>query len=632
MLSFNVKREPLLPEIRGGLQEIKAEYPERFTPAGINLRFIPNHGLGTGNSVVFDHDGLTVCFARPCDAFRALGRLLGAADEQAVRQGFSEKARFDMAGIMLDVSRNGVLTPETIESLLRRCALMGINTLMLYTKDIYEVPGEPMFGYLRGAYSAAELKRIDDYAFNLGIEVIPCMQTLGHLEPVLQWPAYAEYCDTDGIILAEWEKSYELLEKMIRAISSPLRSRRIHIGMDETFGLGTGRFKKLFGDKPRFDIFNNHLKRMIDICRKLGLSPMIWSDMYFRVASKVDAYYDREAVIPQEVAAAIPKDVELVYWDYYHKGRDFYEEFIDKHRAIGFEPIMAGGIWTWSHFWAALPFSLTVTESCMQACKAKGLRQAFITMWGDDGMECDIYSSLPGIQFFAEHCYADAVDPELLRGNFRGSCDADFDDWVKAGELDRVPGIVDPADTFLADNVSKWLLWQDPLLSLMDPHVEHLELREHYDGLADYLFEAAARKPSARRLQLPAYLSRVLALKFGLRRDLAAAYAAGDRERLQRIAASDLAALRTAVDDLWRYHREMWLNDYKPFGLEVLECRYGGLRTRLESLSDRLAKYLNGELEEIPELEVKLEKIFTQEGCDLPYVGYARVATPSHIK
>ena len=32
----------------------------------------------------------------------------------------------------------------------------------------------------------------------------------------------------------------------------------------------------------------------------------------------------------------------------------------------------------------------------MKACKAKGLREAFVTLWGDDGNECDIYSALPG--------------------------------------------------------------------------------------------------------------------------------------------------------------------------------------------------------------------------------------------
>jgi hypothetical protein len=39
----------------------------------------------------------------------------------------------------------------------------------------------------------------------------------------------------------------------------------------------------------------------------------------------------------------------------------------------------------------------------------------------------------PGLQYFAEHGYttADEVDFSLLKANFKGICEADFDDWVR---------------------------------------------------------------------------------------------------------------------------------------------------------------------------------------------------------
>ncbi len=91
------------------------------------------------------------------------------------------------------------------------------------------------------------------------------------------------------------------------------------------------------------------------------------------------------------------------------------------------------------------------------------------------------------------------------------------------------------------------------------------------------------------------------------------------------------ASLRRAMDDLWRCHRDMWLATYKPFGLEVLELRYGGVRTRLETLADRLAAYLAGTSDEIPELAVKLEKIYAGKLQDLN-PDRQRVQTPSCIK
>ena len=57
---------------------------------------------------------------------------------------------------------------------------------MLYTEETYELPGEPHFGYLRGRYTADELREIDRVADRLGIEMIGCIQTLGHLGHLLR--------------------------------------------------------------------------------------------------------------------------------------------------------------------------------------------------------------------------------------------------------------------------------------------------------------------------------------------------------------------------------------------------------------------------------------------------------------
>lgn len=72
-----------------------------------------------------------------------------------------------MYRVMIDCSRGGVLRLKTVYFLLNNMALMGLNMLQLYTEDTYEVEGEPLFGYLRGRYTARELSLIDDYAFDL---------------------------------------------------------------------------------------------------------------------------------------------------------------------------------------------------------------------------------------------------------------------------------------------------------------------------------------------------------------------------------------------------------------------------------------------------------------------------------
>jgi len=100
---------------------------------------------------------------------------------------------------------------------------------------------------------------------------------------------------------------------------------------------------------------------------------------------------------------------------------------------------------------------------------------------------------------------------------------------------------------------------------------------------------------------------------------------------LREIADGTVPELRKTVDDLWRCHRAMWLATYKPFGLEVIEGRYGGIRTRLESLSLRLDDYLAGRIDEIPELkETPLRP--NDQPIEEQYLGYRRVTTASVIK
>ncbi|MFA7158983.1 MAG: beta-N-acetylhexosaminidase [Kiritimatiellia bacterium] len=628
MHRFKVNIENAPAEIRAGLREIEKEYPGRFTDgrSGLELRF--EKDLQQPGLAVTKQKNIFVRYHRKTDAFRALGRLLG--EEPGNRVNFEETPRFDMIGVMNDVSRNAVIRPGAYLALLRRYALMGLNTAMLYTEDTYEVPGEPFFGYLRGRYSQQELRELDTYASLFGIEMFPCIQTLAHLEEILQWPAFAEYMDTGAVLIAEEKKTYELLQKMIAAASSPFKSKRIHIGMDEAHGIGSGRYRQRHGVKSPFEILNSHLAHVRDICSKLGLKPMIWSDMYFRLGCQSHDYYDPSAKVPPEVARNIPRDIQLVYWDYYHLDKKFYSDFIDRHRALGSEPVMAAGAWTWSRFWAMMSFTFNATDACMAACREKGLREAFMTIWGDSGAECDFFSALPCLQRFAEHAYAGKVDPVRLRENFRGSCGADFDDWVRASEIDAGSLAVNPHST--NGNVSQWLLWQDPFLAIMDPNLEGINLRQHYEKLAHNLALAARKGSAAGRLEFPAAIAAALSLKVNLRRDLAKAYAAGDRARLQRILKTDLAHLRRAVRALWQCHRAMWMETYKPFGWEVIDRRYGGLMARLDSVSARLGDFLAGRIESISELEAKLERVYDFKKGIMPNMGWSRVVTPSTIK
>ncbi|KAI8098746.1 family 20 glycoside hydrolase [Halteromyces radiatus] len=616
---------------------------------------------------------ILIRYNRQIEAFRGLGRLLGAARHPSIFSGnhdhlinFTEQSRFDTQGVMVDCSRNGVLKVKNVKQLLCYMAMMGLNMLQLYTEDTYEVEGEPLFGYMRGKYTRRELCRIDDYAYDLGIEVIPCIQTLGHLGQILQWPNYSHLRDNSEVLLAGSEATYEFIEKLISSATGPFRSKRIHLGMDEAYGLGEGRYRQIFGYKEPTQIFTYHLQRVMEICSRYGVQPMIWSDMLFCLAAKsnsLQGYYDQgNNPATPELVESMPENIDLIFWDYYHTSEDDYSQKLQQHRDLGCsQPWLASGAWTWSRFWTALPFTFQTIRASLLAAKNKdtGVKNAFITIWGDEGNECDVFSSLPGIHYYAQlgYCDDDDVDLSVLKYNFDAICGGNFDDWVYASKIDDSPsGNPITTRTHFSANPSKWLLWEDPMLGFLTPQYNDEDMETHYGEIAHHLFTAfdhvednhdmqledpIKQYPLNNRLELPARVAMVLSLKCQLRQRCAAAYRARDYAQLYDLTTNRLTQLRNQVEALWQYHRRLWMTMYKPFGWEVLELRYGGLMTRLATMYDRLMAYLTKKNKtlgdddsdedddnSLAEFDIDLQCLFYGSKTNM-LLDYSRVVTPS---
>ena len=102
---------------------------------------------------------------------------------------------------MIDCSRNAVLKVSAVKQIINALQRMGYNALELYTEDTFEVRDEPYFGYLRGRYTGAEIREMDEYAKARGIELIPCIQTLAHFTNPVKLPRFNEITDINDILL-----------------------------------------------------------------------------------------------------------------------------------------------------------------------------------------------------------------------------------------------------------------------------------------------------------------------------------------------------------------------------------------------------------------------------------------------
>ena len=391
---------------------------------------------GTCLSVSGDKKGITITYSRKCEIFRGISYIPALlCGGNAV----SETAKYSTLCYMADASRNAVPNMNCSKEMIRTLALMGYNSMMLYTEDTYELPEYKYFGHMRGRYSADELKELDDYADSFGIELIPCVQTLAHLSTALRWPEFGDFTDTSDILMVGHEKTYQFIEAILKACSGYFRSKRIHVGMDEAHMLGRGKYLDRNGYEKASDIMMKHLEKVVELCRKYGYEPMIWSDMFFRMAFG-GGYYVKEGQIPQEVRDKVPEGLGLVYWDYYNSDQDKVGHMIDCHLQFDRPVLFAGGAWKWSGFGAHNRFSLKYTKVQLDMCDKYGVKEIIPTGWGDDGGEASQFSNFATLLYYAERCYGNEPDREKLNTRSLACFGLDFDSMLAFDTADRLTG------------------------------------------------------------------------------------------------------------------------------------------------------------------------------------------------
>ena len=586
-MRFNISDEGVATAARA-LAQFGIEVDER----GIETVLVPSAEFSARVA-----DGvLTVCYQKRVQIFLALKTV---ADEYAGGEyAFSRRAAFRNLTYMLDCSRNAVAKCETVEELVRHLAVMGFDSLGLYMEDAFVLPGYPYFGYLRNPYTREDIARMEEVCDAYGIELVPYIQTLAHFNTLTRHYAMDGFFDTADILMAGEERTYEFLDALLKTVSEYFKTRSVHLGMDEAYMLGRGKYLDKNGYKPRFDIMNAHLERVLALCEKYGLRPMMWSDMFF--SQMWGAQYGED--IAEEIARRVPLTVELIYWDYYHVSEEHYAAMIQKHRAFHNPLGFAAGAWKWLGYTPDNRYSFASNAASARACIREGIPRYIVTGWGDNGGECSPFTTLPALL----HCARMNYGMFEIDGDFEKSFETlsgmPFEDFMTIDLCNRVSESTDVEEK---NSANKFLLFNDVLLGTLDTTV--------YEGLgALYLRHAYALRRAEKRAGRFAYLfrtqlelARVLAVKADLGIRLRAAYADGDRERLARLL-TELRQLPARIEQFYRAFRAQWNAENRPNGLDVQDIRIGALKQRILVAAEKLDDFLAGRAPTVPELEEKL--------------------------
>ena len=144
-----------------------------------------------------------------------------------------------MEEVIVHVDFKGLpLSPEHLCEVLAALKSKGATGVLLEWEDVFPYSGTlQCLGRAEAGYSPDEVRRVLEAALALGLEVIPLVQTVGHLEFALKHDTFAalrEDPDDYGTLCPVLQDSHVFIKELINQVAQlHLHSTRMHIGCDE---------------------------------------------------------------------------------------------------------------------------------------------------------------------------------------------------------------------------------------------------------------------------------------------------------------------------------------------------------------------------------------------------------------
>ena len=475
--------------------------------------------------------------------------------------------------VMLDVSRDKVPTMQTLHDLIDRLASWKVNQVQLYTEHTFAYRNHTDVHAAASPLTADEIVALDAFCRDRHIELVPNQNCLGHMNRWLLHDRYRAlaiapdgFVDPYGLGHAAMTLdpalpgSLTLIRELLAELLPLFSSRRVHIGLDETWELPRERLGEYFD-------WIATLRALPELADR---EVIIWGDMFSGDA---------------ELVGHVPDGVTVCEWGY-----DADYPF-DERTAL----LAAAGIPFWvapgTSSWLSIAGRVTnAIENCRQAVKAAlahGAAGFLNTDWGDRGHLQQLPISEPGLAYGAavSWCLDTNADIDLAAAL---SVHA-FDD--PTGELASALLAIGDAHRELTPQVPNHSIL---VLHLYFPQVrvghglttgitaEELDAVERRLAAArDAIDRARPRRPDA--VQLADELHWTIDV-MALLVDDARARIAGDGS-VGSVPEAQRAEFADRVDTIIDRHRALWLARNRP----------GGLADSVAWLDNLRAAYLTGQ-------------------------------------
>ena len=301
-----------------------------------------------------------------------------------------DKPDKEYRSLMLDLSREWH-TMDQILNFVDLCFLYKINYLHLHFIDDprYTLPSKlfPKLSTVGESYTEEEIKKLVDYAYARGINLVPEFECPGHAGSMTtQYPdifanasegvggkfynELGEEMSGDSLLCAGSEKAFKATCDLLTEMSEMFpHSKYIHIGGDEALIQlwnqcpNCRKYMQDNGIEDVYELYSEYVARITDHVLSIGRTPIVWEGF------------------PKKGAERISKDVVVIAWEsHYHLAPDLLDEGFSIINA-SWQPlyivpslnrrwlpidILNWNVYNWQHWWehsVATKTPITVPET-----------------------------------------------------------------------------------------------------------------------------------------------------------------------------------------------------------------------------------------------------------------------------
>ena len=226
------------------------------------------------------------------------------------------KNKLDLVILQIDLGRQKE-TVDYLKSYIDFAKDNGYNAVLLYLEAAVKVACTPFFRS-EETYTEDEIREVVAYGNEKGIDIIPALENLAHLENFLRFDelAFVSECqdaqvDGRGIWSGRGNcacvsnmEARAFFDTYYTQVISLFTSQYVHAGMDEPFDFAVCPrcAERIAKGETKMDLFYDHLMNTYHLLKGMGKTMMMWDDFF--------QYMD--------VAEKLPRDIILCLWNYGH--------------------------------------------------------------------------------------------------------------------------------------------------------------------------------------------------------------------------------------------------------------------------------------------------------------------------